>query len=71
MKINWLYIPGNKNQAPLYYFDCYVISERLKSFTLSYRPPGEHNPLGTFETLEQAKCVAEEHFKNLQIINNK
>jgi hypothetical protein len=30
-------------------------------FTLSYRPKGEHNPLGQFKSLEEAKSAAEKH----------
>jgi hypothetical protein len=60
-EIIWAYNPGNKNQAPLYHFGDYVISER-SYYTLSYRPPGQHIPLGQFENLNLAKEVAIAHY---------
>lgn len=60
--IKWDRAEGNKNSAPISYSGDYVISERPDLFTLSFRPAGQHIPLGQFETLNEAKSAAEEHF---------
>lgn len=68
MKINWEYNPGSKNQAPLYYWNDYVIScwnEGYENtyYCLSYRPIGQHIPIGDFKTLDETKKAAELHFQ--------
>lgn len=70
-KIIWEYREGTKICAPLYYFEDYVISIWSEYFILSYRPTGQHIPLGKFNLFGDAKEAAEKHQKTKFSIDNK
>lgn len=57
----WTEIPRTALVTPLSVSGPYVISHRAEEFTLSHRPPGVHKHVGTGETLDEAKALAEDH----------
>jgi len=66
--MRWKRDPGIPNvQAPLSHGHGvspphdYVISHRLNQHTVSYRPPGHHEHVGTYETEKEAKAAAAAH----------
>lgn len=69
MTETWKYHEGSEIQAPLSSWGDYVISHR-SYHTVSYRPPGQHHHVGTFDTAEEAKRAACEHASNLWAVNN-
>jgi hypothetical protein len=56
-------VNGKIVQAPLFVSGSYVIScrERQACFTVSFRPEGYHEGLGSYETLAEAADVARYH----------
>lgn len=59
--MKWEELPGSSIQAPLSCSGHYVISHRIREFTVSFRPPREHHHVGTFNNLRAAKKAAEAH----------
>lgn len=56
---------GSAVQAPLTFGNGYVISHRPNQFIVSYRPEGQHIHIGEYETLENAKSAAENHYNEI------
>lgn len=56
----WSHDEGSQIQAPISWFDHYVISHRGdiasggQGHNLSYRPPGEHHHVGRYATAREA-----------------
>jgi hypothetical protein len=65
--MKWKKEPGTPGvQAPISHGGSthdYVISHRTDQHTVSYRPPGKHEHVGTFTTEKAAKAAAVEHAK--------
>lgn len=65
--MKWKKEPGTPGvQAPISHGGSahdYVISHRKDQHTVSYRPPGKHEHVGTFTTERQAKAAAASHAK--------
>lgn len=59
--MTWKYTRGDRVSAALSCSGDYVISHRPGSFTVSYRPTGEHVHVATRTTLVLAKKAAEGH----------
>lgn len=63
--LTWKKSPGAPGiQAPISHggdAHDYVISHRTDQHTVSYRPPGKHEHVGTFSTEKAAKAAAEVH----------
>jgi len=57
----WEQIDGDEIQADLSVAGDYVISHRVKRYTVSYRPEGEHVHVGTYPSLRRAKVEAQKH----------
>jgi hypothetical protein len=60
-ELAWDTIPATDITCALTIAGDYVITHWPHGFTLSYRPPRKHEPMGTFGTLGEAKQVAERH----------
>lgn len=59
--MKWEEITGDHISAALSVSGPYVISHRPDSYTLSYRPKGKHEHVGTFGTVAEAKREAQTH----------
>jgi hypothetical protein len=69
MKLTWKKEPGMPGiQAPISHGGKkhdYVISHRRDEHTVSFRPPGKHEHVGTFATEKAAKAAAAVHARQL------
>jgi hypothetical protein len=67
VSLKWKKEPGTPGiQAPISHGGSahdYVISHRKDQHTVSHRPPGKHEHVGTFTTEREAKAAAEKHAK--------
>jgi hypothetical protein len=72
--MRWKKDPGIPNiQAPISHggkSHDYVISHRRDQHTVSYRPPGRHEHVGTFTTETAAKAAAEAHAKGQSVTSS-
>lgn len=66
-RLRWRHVPQSDVCAALEIAGDYVISHRPASFTLSYRPAGQHVALGTFISLEIAKNQAKNHHRAREV----
>lgn len=63
-KLSWKKEPGSAVQAPISHGGSahdYVISHRRDQHTVSYRPPGQHQHVGSYTTERAAKAAAAQH----------
>jgi len=60
-RLVWACRGPEPKMAALSYSGDYVISQRPSNFTLSFRPTGEHHPLGSFGSLQEAQRTAQDH----------
>ena len=68
LKLKWKKEPGMSGiQAPISHGGKdhdYVISHRTDNHTVSFRPPGKHEHVGSFPTEKEAKAAAEAHTRS-------